>query len=160
MVSAMAVSARRTVWFRTGLGPAFFAALLPILVALFHLAPPALGGEPAAHHGHAGHGSAAHGTADMALAADDEDDCHPADTSAGQQPGSDQQSGEQQRRPGPHCPLCLWLKAFHALPAPEAVILRLQNGGEPIVPRREPPARSAAIDTTAQPRAPPHSPAA
>jgi hypothetical protein len=147
----------RTIWLKTGVWPAFGAALLPMLVALFHLMP-AMGYGPAspaqpqpAHHAH--HQNTA-SDVDLAAASSDtqtafNESCHP--------PGQPCDTAPRDR--GMHCPLCLWLQGFHALPAPIAPALRMPSVQIVMVQRHEVPAGRSFIQFTSQARAPPLSPA-
>lgn len=150
-----------TIWLKTGLVPAFCAALLPVVVALFHLMPamayapaphPAATHHAAAHHSHEHHGEADAESAVAAMepAAAVEEDCHPPG-----EPCDDPPS----HRMGPHCPLCLWLQGLHVLPAPVAPALRLPSTRAVIVERYEAPTVRSFAQSSSQPRAPPISPA-
>lgn len=133
----MPISAR-ALWFRIGLGAAFVTALLPVFVALIHLAPTA-SAEPSSHH----HRHVLPAEAGM-LAAAIEPDCHPPGIPCDEQP--------QQR--SDHCPLCLWLQGFHVLPAPGATATP-PNGSAMALPWHESVSLSLRISITTQPRAPP-----
>jgi hypothetical protein len=144
--------ARRSIWFRLGLAPAFGAGLLPLLIALFHLAP-ASAMMMAGHHASEPHHHAATveaAAADDAPAAIDED-CHP--------PGEPCDDHPLPSSIGEHCPLCLWLQGFHVLPAPVMPALRLPASRVIVVHRYDAPRGHSVVQTTSQPRAPPISPA-
>ncbi len=144
---------RRSIWFRLGLAPAFGAAILPLLIALFHLAP-VDAAMMAAHHASEPHH---HAATPETIAVDGEvvaaldEDCHP--------PGEPCDDEPLPRNAGEHCPLCLWLQGFHALPAPAAPALRLPATRVVVVHRYETPRDHSVVRTTSQPRAPPISPA-
>lgn len=144
---------RRSIWFRLGLAPAFGAAILPLLIALFHLAP-ADAAMMAAHHDSEPHH---HATMVETTAADGEalaaidEDCHP--------PGEPCDHDSLPPSMGEHCPLCLWLQGFHALPAPAMPALRLPATRVIVVHRYDAPRDHSVVQATSQPRAPPISPA-
>jgi hypothetical protein len=152
----------RTIWLKIGVWPAFGAALLPMLVALFHLMPamaygPAFPSQPQPAH-HAQHQSAA---SDVSLAAASSDtqtavneNCHLPG-----QAGDTAPRGTVPRDRGMHCPLCLWLQGFHALPAPIAPGLRMPSVQIVMAQRHEVPAGRFFLQFTSQARAPPFSPA-
>jgi hypothetical protein len=138
MFSAMRAP-KRAIWLKIGTWPAFCAALLPVLVALLHLAP-AIAAGPAGPYGHvarAGEGAAL------------QNYCHPP---------NEPRDGAPQKGVA-HCPLCLWLQAFHALPAPLATALPVPSAQPFIVTRREQPVARSSLRVFSQPRAPPISPA-
>ena len=150
-------TARQRTWLKMGVWPAGLSALLPIVVALFHLmpvmavvpaAPPPVSHHEAAHHQPMHHGD--HGKASASLAAHQVEDSQPAADSHGGAPHNNR----------PHCPLCYFLQGLHALPAPQAPALRLPAARSVIVERYEAPIRRSATITTSQPRAPPPSPTA
>jgi hypothetical protein len=140
MFSAMHAP-KRVIWLKIGTWPAFCAALLPVLVALLHLMP-AMAAGPVGHSEH--HEHAAVAGEGVAL----QNHCHPPDEPRDDAP----QKGMA------HCPLCLWLQAFHALPAPLATALPLPSAQPFVVTRREQPVACSSLHVFSQPRAPPISP--
>jgi hypothetical protein len=128
---------------RVGLWPALATALLPVIVALFHLLPSAHGTQPAAHH--ASH--AIHAAAEAAPTAADDPDCHPPGAPCDEQP---------RRAPG-HCPLCFWLQGIHALPAPDALPAPQPGRVALVLPWHRPQLVAIRHAIAAQPRAPPGS---
>lgn len=127
-------------WRRIGLGAAFVTALLPVLVALLHLLPPAVHAAPNAHHQHASH---------AALVYD-----HPS-AAEYQTPPDAPRHGDSRSSVG-HCPLCFWLQGFHALPAPDVVAATpLPSGTARALPWHEPDFVLVRLSGATQPRAPP-----
>jgi len=144
-------SAKQRTWLKIGVWPAGLSALLPVVVALFHLMPatmPAMAVTPTAHQPSSHHEQPHHGAASDNLAAIAVEDCHPSDESDGGAP----------HNTGPHCPLCFFLQGLHALPAPQAPALRLPSARVVMVGRYESPTGNFDIRPTSQPRAPPVSP--
>lgn len=158
----MTTGPKREFWLKLGLWPAVFVALAPMVVALLHLAPMAPpSGRPAVHHAaehqpkrqahhHHDHAAGAHDIAAL-------DDAAPEDRHAAAAPPETQPADTPSHHARPHCPLCLWLQGFHALPAPEAIVLRRQQERAVALVQRDTPFRIAAIRATAQARAPPAS---
>jgi DNA-binding transcriptional LysR family regulator len=129
----------RVLGLRIGFGAAFVTALLPVLVALLHLLPPAVHVEPKAHHHHAAHVGLVHGQAHAAV------EYQAPDTP---------RDGESRSKIG-HCPLCLWLQGFHALPAPDAIAAPVAGIAVIALPWHAPAFVAIRVSVTAQPRAPP-----
>jgi hypothetical protein len=162
--AAMAIRAQRAIWLKLGLWPAILVALAPIVVALFHLAPMPMmmtmmqAERPAVHHRatpsqsqqpahhHHGHGAAADDNAIQLAAAPPEEECPPAE-----------QQGVPSHQAQPHCPLCLWLQGFHALPAPDIALLRQPREHTATFIARETTVSVVTFRAAAQPRAPPPS---
>ena len=150
-------TARQRTWLKLGVWPAGLSALLPVVVALFHLMP-VMAAAPAAHPPSSHHEQAhhepmhhgAHGEANAAAAVHNAEASLPADPSDGRAPHHNR----------PHCPLCFFLQGLHALPAPQAPALRLPSARAVMVERYEAPRRHIATVTTSQPRAPPLFPSA
>lgn len=154
-------AARTKICLKIGLIPAFCSALLPVVVALFHLMPvmmmPAMMPPsmavplaPMAHHASARHEhhnqtAVEMASADLESVAAVDEACHP--------PG--EPCDDPPRTMGMHCPFCLWLQGFHALPAPVAPALRLPSTSIAVVPRYEAPITRHITQSTSQPRAPP-----
>ena len=153
-------AARTKICLKIGLIPAFCSALFPMVVALFHLMPAmmlpammpgmAVPLAPVAHHisaRHEHHNQAAveMASADLASVATVGDDCHAAGEPCDDPP----------RTMGMHCPFCLWLQGFHALPAPVAPALRLPSARVVVVQHYEAPITRHVSQSTSQPRAPP-----
>lgn len=143
----------RPLWFRIGLGSAFVTALLPVLVALFHLLPAAQSAMPAAHsaaasphHQHAAHHEhAAPLEVAVVLAKASQADCSPSGAPCDQPP----------RHAVGHCPLCFWLQGLHALPAPDVAAAPLPSGTAQTLPGYEPVFAGTHLFVATQPRAPP-----
>jgi hypothetical protein len=129
----------RVLGFRIGLGAAFVTALLPVLVALLHLLPPAIHAEPKEHHHHAAHVGLVHGQAHAAA------EYQAPDTS---------RDGESRSKIG-HCPLCFWLQGSHALPPPDTIAAPAAVATAIALPWHEPTFVAIRLSITAQPRAPP-----
>ncbi len=144
---------RKSIWFKIGVAPALGVALLPLLIALLHLAPVDAATMAAHHESEPYHHTAASETraAEGEVVATLDEDCHP--------PGEPCDDDPLPRSTGEHCPLCLWLQGLHALPAPAAPALRLPSTHVVVVQRYDAPRDHSVTRTTSQPRAPPLSPA-
>lgn len=126
-------------WRRIGLAASFVIALLPVLVALLHLLPPAVHAEPKAHHQHARHAGLVY---DPSPAAEYQTPDTPRD-------------GDSRSSVG-HCPLCFWLQGFHALPTPDVVAATpLRSGTARALPWHESDFVLLRLSSATQPRAPP-----
>jgi hypothetical protein len=121
------------------LGAAFVTALLPVFVALIHLAP-AASAEPSSHH----HRDVLPVEAGV-LAAAVEPDCHPPGIPCDEKP----------RQTAGHCPLCFWLQGLHVLPVPDTTAAPLPNSTAVALSWHEPVFVTIRLSITAQPRAPP-----
>lgn len=128
----------RALWRRIGLGAAFINALLPVLVTLLYLFPPAVHAEPKARHQHASHAGLVY---DHPPAAEHQTPDTPRD-------------GDSRSRVG-HCPLCFWLQGCHALPPPDVAAMPLPSGTARALPWHEPSFVLVRLSSATQPRAPP-----
>ena len=163
---------RQHIWFKFALGPALGAALLPLIVALLHLMPPQ--GQRAADAAmapgravtaatmeHGAHRDGVHGRA-APDGAPSLHGSHHATVTCGP-PSEGVADGERPASPSarPHCPLCLWLQAFHILPPPNApVVACLPSEATDIFAPLDLRLDGARLTQLPQARAPPSSPIA